>query len=126
MESECQSRERESRDLRRDLEEIRMAESLIHLDITRRESMIEMRSAVVQHLENQKKHIENVIKFIVIIQLLIHLSIYSTHRFDVCEGNPNTIRRIRKSNGVTSTRKSLFKGTQPADVGDNKSKSHRS
>jgi hypothetical protein len=60
MESECQSRERESRDLRRDLEEIRMAESLIHLDIKRRESMIEMRSAVVQHLENQKKHIENV------------------------------------------------------------------
>ena len=60
MECECQSRERESRDLRRDLEEIRMAESLIHLDIKRRESMIEMRSAVVQHLENQKKHIENV------------------------------------------------------------------
>jgi hypothetical protein len=44
----------------------------------------------------------------------------------MCEGNPNTIRRIGESNGVTSTGKSLFKGTQPADVGDNKSKSHRS
>lgn len=61
LESECQSRERESRDLRRDLEEIRMGESLIHLDIKRRESLIEMRTAVVQHLENQKRHIENVI-----------------------------------------------------------------
>lgn len=61
FESECQSRERESRDLRRDLEEIRMGESLIHLDIKRRESLIEMRTAVVQHLENQKRHIENVI-----------------------------------------------------------------
>jgi len=61
LESECQSRERESRDLRRDLEEIRMGESLIHLDIKRRESLIEMRSAVVQHLEKQKRHIENVI-----------------------------------------------------------------
>jgi hypothetical protein len=61
LESECQSRERESLDLRRDLEEIRMGESLIHLDIKRRESLIEMRTAVVQHLENQKRHIENVI-----------------------------------------------------------------
>ncbi|KAK4015578.1 hypothetical protein OUZ56_030552 [Daphnia magna] len=62
LESECQSRERESRDLRRDLEELRMGESLIHLDIKRRESMIEMRSAVVQQLENQKRHIENAIQ----------------------------------------------------------------
>ncbi|EFX81493.1 hypothetical protein DAPPUDRAFT_102466 [Daphnia pulex] len=62
LESECQSRERESRDLRRDLEEIRMGESLIHLDIKRRESLIEMRTAVVQHLENQKRHIENAIQ----------------------------------------------------------------
>lgn len=60
LESECQSRERESNDLRRDLEEIRMTESLIHLEIKRRESMIQMRSAVVQHLQNQQKEIEDV------------------------------------------------------------------
>ena len=60
LESECQCRERESNDLRRDLEEIRMSESLIHLEIKRRESMIQMRSAVVQQLENQKKSVENV------------------------------------------------------------------
>lgn len=60
LETECQSRERESNDLRRDLEEIRMSESLIHLEIKRRESMIQMRSAVVLHLENQKKNVENV------------------------------------------------------------------
>lgn len=61
LESECQSRERESNDLRRDLEEIRMAESLIHLEIKRRESMIQTRSAMVQHLQNQQKEIEDVI-----------------------------------------------------------------
>ncbi len=60
LETECQSRERESNDLRRDLEEIRMSESLIHLEIKRRESMIQMRSAVVLHLENQKRNVENV------------------------------------------------------------------
>ena len=60
LESECQCRERESNDLRRDLEEIRMSESLIHLEIKRRESMIQMRSAVVLQLENQKKSVENV------------------------------------------------------------------
>lgn len=62
LESECQSKERESNDLRRELEEIRMGESLIHLEIKRRESMIQMRSAVVQHLENQKKEIEKVLR----------------------------------------------------------------
>lgn len=61
LESDCQSKERESNHLRRELEEIRMGESLIHLEIKRRESMIQMRSAVVQHLENQKREIEKVI-----------------------------------------------------------------
>lgn len=61
MESECQSRERESQVLRRELEEIRMGESLIHLEIKRRESMLQTRSTIVQHLQNQKKNIENVI-----------------------------------------------------------------
>ena len=61
LESECQSRERESQVLRRELEEIRMGESLIHLEIKRRESMLQTRSTIVQHLQNQKKNIENVI-----------------------------------------------------------------
>lgn len=63
LETDCQSKERESNDLRRELEEIRMGESLIHLEIKRRESMIQMRTAVVQHLENQKREIENVSYF---------------------------------------------------------------
>lgn len=58
LQSDCLSRERECNDLRRELEEIRMGESLIHLEIKRKESMIQTRSTAIQQLENQKKSIE--------------------------------------------------------------------
>jgi hypothetical protein len=61
LQSECQSREREYNDLQANLEEMRMKESLLHLEIKRRESTIQSRSSVVEQLENQKKQIELVI-----------------------------------------------------------------
>ena len=57
---ECQQRERESKDLRREVEEIRMEESLINLEIRRRENTLQIHSNAVENLENQRKHIENV------------------------------------------------------------------
>ena len=62
LKSDCESRERECNDLRRELEEIRMGESLIHLEIKRRESMIQSKSTAVEQLENQKKFVELVSK----------------------------------------------------------------
>jgi hypothetical protein len=59
---ECQQRERESKDLRREVEEIRMEESLINLEIRRRENTLQIHSNAVENLENQRKHIENVSK----------------------------------------------------------------
>ena len=59
---ECQQRERESKDLRRQVEEIRMEESLINLEIRRRENTLQIHSNAVENLENQRKHIENVSK----------------------------------------------------------------
>lgn len=61
LQSECQSREREHNDLQANLEELRMKESLLHLEIKRRESTIQSRSSVVEQLENQKKQIELVV-----------------------------------------------------------------
>ena len=62
LQSECQSREREHNDLQANLEELRMKESLLQLEVKRRESTIQTRSTAVEHLENQKKQIELVMK----------------------------------------------------------------
>lgn len=63
LQNDCHIRERECNDLQANLEELRMKESLLHLEIKRRECAIQSRSSVVEQLENQKKQIEQVIEF---------------------------------------------------------------
>ena len=60
LQADCQSRQRECAEIRRELEEMRMEESLINLEIRRRENTFRMHSTTVENLENQQRNIERV------------------------------------------------------------------
>lgn len=62
LQSECHGFSKECANVRRELEEVRMNESLLHLEIKRKEGMIQARASTVQKLENQKRDIEMAIE----------------------------------------------------------------
>ena len=63
LQSQCRSYEKECSDVRSDVEDIRLKESLIRLELRRRQHFFEMQHNTVLNLQNEKKTIENVSYF---------------------------------------------------------------
>jgi len=60
LQCQCLSHEKESDDIKRSVEDIRLRESLICLEIRRRQQLFQTQSDVVENLENERRTIEKV------------------------------------------------------------------